>query len=52
MNKIMKEIWEAEISTINVPNLKSGVYAFSLFNEDKYRVSKKLVIEKGLLSLI
>jgi Secretion system C-terminal sorting domain len=43
--EIIKEISQLEISTINVSDLKSGVYVLSLFNENEFLASKRIVIE-------
>jgi hypothetical protein len=43
--EIIKEISQLEISMINVSDLKSGVYILSLFNENEFLVSKRLIKE-------
>ncbi len=43
--EIMKDISQSGISTIDVSNLNSGVYIISLFNENEYLGSKRLVKE-------
>lgn len=43
--EIMKDISHSGIATIDVSNLNSGVYIISLFNENEYLGSKRLVKE-------
>jgi hypothetical protein len=43
--EMIKEISQLEISMIDVSDLKTGVYVLSLFNENEYQVTKKIVIE-------
>jgi hypothetical protein len=43
--EMVKEISQLEISMIDVSELNTGVYVFSLFNENEYLVSKRVVIE-------
>ena len=43
--EIMKDISHSGIATIDVSDLNSGVYIISLFNENEYLGSKRLVKE-------